>query len=486
MTDPHNERPNQLRLRLERLGADAGFAALLLVLVVLAGWLSARHDLVADLTQQHRNSLGPESLAVLGQLEAPLHITVYADPSQRVARDIARVLDRYRRAAPKRIKVTNIDPLRFPERARDENIELLGQLVLEYRGRRESLTVLSEHSLTNAISRLQSPQNRWVAVLEGHGERRLDGQALHDLGRWGQMLASRGFRMRPLDLTRERRVPDNTDLAILSTPNVSLFPGETEALIDFVARGGNLLWLMDPDRQGGLGPLLAHLGVSVLPGTVVDAAGAALGIDSPTVAVVQPDSGHELLAGLTQPIQMPGSSAFAPRVGNGWSVTMPLNSSPLSWNETGPLTGEIERDEDLSERTGPLPLALAITRQFGPPEGEDSREQRLFLVGDGDFLSNGHIEKGANSELGLRIARWLTGQEDLLSIPDDPGDRGPLTIAPKQLLWIIGIPMAVIPALLAGFAVWIRRRRAHMPERPTGKSTDEAAEPRPAAEETPA
>ncbi|WP_242445792.1 hypothetical protein [Chromatium okenii] len=42
-----------------------------------------------------------------------------------------------------------------------------------------------------------------------------------------------------------------------------------------------MLWLLDPGTLNGLEPLLAQLGLTVLPGVVVDAAAASVGADNP-------------------------------------------------------------------------------------------------------------------------------------------------------------------------------------------------------------
>jgi len=122
--------------------------------------------------------------ALVGRTEAKL---------ARVARAIEQLLARYRKHSAY-LSVDYVDPQRFPERARDADVDLIGQLVLDYRGRRETLYSLGESPLTNAIARLTRPSSPWVAVLEGHGERAISGAAGADIGRFAQLLNQRGFR----------------------------------------------------------------------------------------------------------------------------------------------------------------------------------------------------------------------------------------------------------------------------------------------------
>ena len=488
--------------RLQRRAADAVYALLLLALLLLAGWHAARHEIYWDWSSQGRNSLSPESVALLATLHGPLRITVYAAPDHPVSRAIEQLLIRYRGRLPD-LRVDHVDPQRFPERARDADVDLIGQMVLDYRGRRETLHVLSEASLSNAIARLALDRKPWVAVLEGHGERAVDGRTDTDLGRFAQLLHQRAFRLQPLDLARAPVVPDNTDLLLVSTPAIDLFPGESEALVDYVRGGGNLLWLLDPGGDEGalrgLAPLARELGLRVLPGQVVDAAAAGLGLDAPTFAVVEDWSGHAITRDLDRAALFPGAVALELEPGAYWQLAAALRTGPVSWNETGPVRGEIRRDDDAGEQAGPLAVALILTRPgpgaadrplgastagdagaddergiragehrseppdqpaTGPsPEQAGATEQRVIIVGDGDFLSNAHLDKGANQTLGLRTARWLTGQEDLVSVGDTVDDTDALLLSPVRGWLIAGIGLIALPLLLATAGILIRWRR---------------------------
>ena len=63
------------------------------------------------------------------------------------------------------------------------------------------------------------------------------------------------------------------------------------------------------------------------------------------------------------------------------------------------------------DRRGPFSLATAFTRKHG------EREQRVVVVGDGDFLSNSYVGNGGNLNLGLNLVNWLAADEGLVNIP---------------------------------------------------------------------
>lgn len=442
--------------RFERALTDTFFIVLLLGCVVAAGWLAARHDRAWDWTRSDSNQLSRESRAILDRLESPVRLTVFADPPSPLARRIDRLLERYVHARPD-LELRYLDPRRFPEQAREAEVALQGQILIEYGGRRETLAEISERAISAAIARLTRPRQAWVAVIEGHGERSISGGQAGDLGRLGQELIELGLLARPLDLATTNAVPENTRLVVLTQPALPLFPGEIEALIDFLDRGGHLLWLMDPGPPSGLEPLLEHLGLVPLPGQVVDPTAAERGSGTVAAALIEDYAPHPLTEALNASAWLPGALAFESRVAPGWMLATYLSSRAASWNETGALTGQLTRDEVIGERAGPLPVVLALTRTLP----ERAREQRLVVVGDGDFLSNAQFGLQGNRALGLALLRWLSEGEDLPELPPPPTVAEPLELDETRRA-LIGLgALALLPGifLIGGLGMrWYRWR----------------------------
>lgn len=441
---------------LNRPLADTLFVLLLLGVVMTVGWLAARHDHYWDWTAEGDNSLSPESLAILERLDGPLRATVFIDPKDPLAKTIERLLVRYAQSMP-RMEIRILDPQLFPEQARSARVSLAGQVLLEYQGRRETLSEIGERAVSAAIARLSTSRAPWIAVLEGHGERRMDGEAGMDLGRFGEELKDRGFLLRALDLATVVDVPVNTHLLVLSTPGIALFPGEVERLLDYVERGGNLLWLMDPGPLSGLEPLAEVLGIEILPGTVVDSAAARFSRETPAVAVISDYPDDAVGGGLQTPALLPGAVAFETEVAPGWELASFLTTGAESWNETGRIEGDVYRDEVVGEQAGPLALILALTRQMG----DDQRVQRVVVTGDGDFLSNAHLGAYGNGALGLKLMRWLSGEDAFLALPQARGSAEGLELDnTRRLLLGIG-SLLLLPGLFltAGLVVrWVRSR----------------------------
>jgi hypothetical protein len=441
--------------RINRPIADAMFLLLLLAILIAAGWLISRHDRYWDWTAARSNSLTPQSLAILGRLDAPLRATVFADPASPLGKGIGRLLTVYRQAFPD-LEIDFLDPQRLPERKRNAEIALAGQILLDYRGRRETLAETDEQAISAAIARLAANPAPWAAVIEGHGKRAIQGETGADLSRLGRELAERGLPAHPLDFGRIDEMPTDTRILILSTPRIPLFPGLVDQLTRYLEQGGNLLWLMDPGPLNGLEPLAAHLGLRILPGTVVDEAAAELAVATPAVAVIATYPDDAPWSGLSLPALLPGSVAFGTEPAPGWTLETYLATGARSWNETGRLDGVMEPDEVVGERIGPLPVVLALNR----PIPKEDREQRVLIVGDGDFASNAQIGAYGNRALALALMSWLSAPDDLTELPPEPPPPQTLVMDERQRFWIELASLLLMPVLfvLIGFGIgWLRR-----------------------------
>ena len=143
-----------------------------------------------------------------------------------------------------------------------------------------------------------------------------------------------------------------------------------------------------------------------------------------------------------------------------------MTTSEHSWSETGVLAGEIDFDAS-KDMPGPLTLGVGITRALDDGEASEHaelplREQRVVVVGDGDFLSNAYIGNGGNLNLGMNIINWLSRDDQLLSIPARTAPDSSLDLSKTDSV-IIGFGfLLVLPLLLlaTGLVIWLKRRKA--------------------------
>ncbi|MFO7593181.1 MAG: GldG family protein [Pseudomonadota bacterium] len=434
------------------------FVLLFLIAIGLLAWLSTRYHFQSDWTAGNRHTLSEATITLLEKMEGPVKLTSFsrADDLSGLRKRTRELVNRYRRIK-KELTLEFLDPDQHPEKVRTLGITLDGELRVEYDGRAENLKNIGEQSLTNALQRLLRSGERRVLFLSGHGERRIDGQANHDLGEWGKQMSQKGFRFDSLNLGATPSIPDNTAALVIAGPQVELLPGEVSIIQNYVLEGGNLLWLTEPGELNGLAPLAEQLGISFEPGLLVDPTGQMLGIDNPAFIVVAEYPEHPVTEELTTLTLFPEAQALKVE-GETWQSTALLRSLPRSWSETGPMEGSISFDEG-EDLPGPLTLGVALSREQG--NGEQTTEQRIAVIGDGDFLANSFLGNGANQELGARLLNWLSGDDQFISIPPRAAPDTQLELS-KSMSLVIGFGfLLILPGILlgSGLTIWWKRRK---------------------------
>ena len=434
------------------------FVALLLLLAGLLGAVTRTYHKSWDITLSGRNSLSPGSIAQLAKLKGPLQVTTYAGASTRVGDAVKFFFAPYQRAKPD-LKLRFIDPDEQPLLARQAGIQQPGEAVVQYGKRSERLSDYNEASFINLLVRLARDQDRLVMYLDGHGERKLDGAANHDLGDFGVQLAKRGFKSAPLNLTLAQEVPHNASVLLIASPRIDLLPIEIHKLKQYLQRGGNLLWLIDTEPLHGLQPLTEQLGIALTPGTVIDLQAQQINTDA-TVAVGSAYGQHPLLQNFSLVTLFP----FAREVvaiesplenGNGWSATPLIQVAPRGWIETGPLDKPITFDKG-RDKAGPINIAVALQRTVG------DRPQRVVVIGNGHFLANQFLGNAGNLDLGLNSINWLVGDDNLIAIQARATQDAQIVFSETTKLWLVIGFLFLLPLglLLAGGLVWWRRRKS--------------------------
>jgi ABC-type uncharacterized transport system involved in gliding motility auxiliary subunit len=447
---------------------NLSFVVLFLLAVGLLQWLAKEYHLQFDWTRMHRHSLAPASVTVAERLKEPLKITAFASQRGETRRFIREMVARYQKHKPD-ITLEFVDPDTAPERVREAGVQFDGELVFEYGDARENLspTQFNEQNFTNALTRLGHRGERWVVFLSGHGERSPDKQANFDLSTWAGQLQSRGFQTRTLSLGEHPRIPDNTTVLVIAGPRTRLLAGEVREIQNYVDRGGSLLWLHDPGLLLGLEPLAESFGIEFHPGVIVDPASEDITGNAAAIVVTKYGS-HPVVRGFGDNTVFPQAAGISLSTPEGWQGSVLMDTRPASWSETGALDGPIQFDKGRDIR-GPLNLAVALTRTLDkfavgeaakPRDGADNRrEQRVIVVGDGDFLANSFIPNGGNLELGMSLVNWLSQDDAFVNIPVKTARDRSLDLSRGGQLAIVAVFLALLPITLIGSGVWIWLRR---------------------------
>jgi len=441
--------------------------ALLCLLGTLA-WLSTRYSAETDITGNSGNSLSQASQKLLESLPDEIHVTAYIKKSQPLRSQITQLIDRYKRHKTD-LALTFIDPDSDLKKTRELNIDAAGAIIVEYQGRSEKLNFIDESSLTNALLQLANADERWVTFLTGHGERAPDGIANFDLGQFGKELDRRKIKAQALNLATMPDIPNNSALLVLTAPAVPLLPAEIELVKRYIRQGGNLLLLTDPGNRH-LDAIEQLLGLRQLPATLVDSQSKLYGINDPSFVLAGDYLPHPISQGFQTITVFPVTAALEISDETDFQAVELLKSAVQSWTETGPIAGKMLFDADGDEKQGPLAFAYALTRpsassgQTGKPlrQAQDRpAEQRIVVIGDGDFLSNAYLGNVGNLDLGLRIINWLIHDDRFIDIPAKIATDKSLQLSQISVA-VIGFGfLVVIPLLLmgTGFYIWRKRKQ---------------------------
>lgn len=443
-------RSRRFQLRL----ANLVFLLLFVCVASVLLWLTARYSVSSDWTAGHRNSLSAPSAALVRTLHDPVTITAFAPPDRSARDPIRRLVSEYQAVDPA-IRLRFVDPSQHPGAARAAGIDAPGELVVRYQGRQQTVNPVSEQTLTNALAGLGRVGLRQIEFLTGDGERSPKGAGSADLSAWAGQLQGRGLTVRSVNLASGEGLDPQNSVLVIDSPQSRLLPGTAAAVRQFLASGGNLIWLQDPGPLQGLSGLAADLGVHFLPGIVVDPTSQLLTQRADFIAMLH--YGHNpVVQGfhLVTVFPLAHGLSLGPSPLH-WNANTLLATDPGSWEANRPVPGTA-RFEAGRDTPGPIVIAATFARAVG------SRTQRVVVIGNGSFVSNGFLNEGGNLDFAMNLANWATHADAYVNLPANTPLDAHLLLTGRQQMIIALLFLVVLPALLlaAAVGVWWRRRQA--------------------------
>ncbi len=224
-------------------------------------------------------------------------------------------------------------------------------------------------------------------------------------------------------------------------------------MLNYIDRGGNLVWLVDQESLRGLLPLTEKLRLTLTPGVVVDPQAEQL--KAPITFALGASYGQHAITNNFDYITIfPFARQITTNENAEWSSVSLVEVAQQGWVESGDLSGEITFDH-ATDVAGPISIAVALTRTI------QDREQRVVVVGSGHFLANTYLGNGSNLDFGINLINWLTGDEELIVIQPRATLDNHLILNESELTLIVVGFFILLPLLFltSGTAIWWRRRR---------------------------
>jgi ABC-type uncharacterized transport system involved in gliding motility auxiliary subunit len=445
--------------RSTRMGAHSLLmTALFAGILIIINFLAARHSVRWDFSENQNYTLSPETHRVLRNLPKEVTITVFTREKDPGFQSYKERLDSYRQANNK-LTVQFVDPERQPKVAQNYGINRTDTAVFESGGQSVRIMSPSEVEITGALLRVSKDTKKRVVFLDGHGERSIEDKDRGGLSLTKEALGKQGYEVGTLSLLQEATVPDNTHVLIVAGPRRAVTKEEKERLRAYVANGGHLMLLIDPDTHANLDDLVAHWGLELGRGVLVDLQDR-LAQGDLTHLLVRTFTEHEITHDLTSAVLFPLSRhvKFVEEAGKDWDYVPLARTSPRSWAETD-LKGRVVGYNEKEDIQGPLPLAAALAPKKAPEEGKP--RPGIVIVGNSSFASNGFFNFPGNSDFFLHAVGWLAEERDLITIsPKEPAQR-PFVPNPLQERILLYVQVIFLPAMMlfSGILVWRKRRR---------------------------
>ncbi len=465
--------------RQARLGSIAAASVVLVLGILIAiNYLASRYNKRWDLTAAKQFSISDQTKKVLQGLQKPVHIRVF-DRSEGFPRFRER-LDEYQYAS-KQVSVEYLDLDRQPALANQFQVQTPGTVVMAYDGRTEKVTSDGEQELTNGLIKVVQGAQHKVYFTQGHGEKSVDASERGGYSSIGTSLTSDNFLTDTLVLAQQKDVPADASILVVAGPKTDFFPAEIEAFERYLARGGKVLFLLDPpDRADAaevtnLAALLQKWGIEIGTNVVVDVSGMGqlLGTDVSVPVAVKYEP-HPITERFNLLTAYPLARSVTATSGgaNGRTAQALVNTSPNSWAETNikelTTSGKVARELDKGDKAGPVSLAAAVSAPAEAatpadptkPADVSKPETRIAVFGDSDFVTNGYLGIPGNRDLFLNTINWLAQQENLISIRPREAGSSTLSMTADGARRIFWLSVLIIPGLIlaAGVQTWWRRR----------------------------
>jgi ABC-type uncharacterized transport system involved in gliding motility auxiliary subunit len=466
-------------------GAKYGTMSIVSIIVFLGiliavNYLGTRQNKRWDLTANQVFSLSDQTIRILKELKEPVHVTVF---EQKDRQDPLK--DRLTEFQYQTTRLTTefVDPDRDPARASASKIEAVPTLIVEYQGRSERISSANEQELTNALIKVVTGTTRKVYFTQGHGEKDIASSERTGMSTATESMKQDNFAVESLVLIQQKTIPDDATVLVIAGPTTDFFPPEIEALNTYVAKGGKVMVLLDPQLKGAAQPLLtqflADWGIRAGSDVILDpTSGQVIGTDaSVTVAAAYPT--HPITQGFRVVTAYPLARSMAPIEGGSNShIAQPVvNTGQQSWAEAdiaglAAAKAQVEFNADKGDKQGPITVAAAVSAPAtvtppvsanatpAAPDSDRKPETRILAIGDSDFAANTAIGLPGNRDFFVNSLNWLSQQENLIAVrPRQPEDRR-LTMTAEAQNRIMILTLFIIPGLVfaTGIYTWWKRR----------------------------
>ena len=448
-----------------RFGLGSSVRIVLFVgIILVANAISLGNNHRFDFTGLAQFTLTTQTRQVLADLDTPVEIISFFAPTipVPVSGYASNLLSEYQNYTDQ-LTVRMIDPELHPDQARQYGVDRLGATygVVVFRGEAGQRQVFgpqisgeAEYAFTSALLEVTGIRQKRIYFLTGHGESSI----YSDYSRLRVGLHDNLFDVEELDLRVTSRIPDDASVLVVAGPQQQLSNNELGILKDYMANGGRMFVLVNPNPPQGFTQLLSDWWMDIDDGTIID-----------PVSYVAPSSDTPLIPRDRNSIDLaetyfPGATAILPQeaIPDTFDLSALVWTSSESWLDKDLLPGDEPVYDELVDRKGPLAIGAVVLTvvEDGSETTGELPEARLVVIGDSDFAANQHYPNGSNGGLFLNAVNWLAAGTRIVSVDRKilPVRRLILSPPEARFLHLSSILLLPLLLLLAGGYVWWRKR----------------------------
>jgi ABC-type uncharacterized transport system involved in gliding motility auxiliary subunit len=452
--------------RSTKYGAQAALYSLIFFgVVILVNYISVKNPHRFDMTKSGVFSVAPQTQSVLQKLAKPLEVNAFVEAGSDPA--LRELLSSYRYISNK-VEYKLIDPDKQPDLAEKFQITTIPAVHMQYDGRTNVVTKLSEEELTNGIIKITRAEKKTIYFLSGHGEGDItDLQEPRGYGQLKNALDNESYEVKTLVISGDATIPEDANLLIVGGAERSLQEHEMKAIDAYLKKGKHALFLLSPRVTPELVTYLEQWGVKVGNDVIVDEQlqllkGRTFTL-TPLVTAYGPHPITEEFSKRTA-LTTYGMSRSVEAHADGKAGVAPVSlaqTGPNAWAETdleNLFQHQTVRLEE-SDRKGPISLAVAVTANLKDMGVGHEGTARLVVFGNALFADNQYLGQYFNRDLLLNSINWLVGEEGLVSIRPRTIQASRVQLTQEQGTLIFYLSVLILPELLLilGLAVWWRR-----------------------------
>ena len=459
------------------MGISAVFIAAVVLVNLIVGELPAKYSQI-DISDSGLYSIGEETEKMLHDLESDVTIYQIAQDGSE-DENIKSLLKRYEDES-KHIKVEQKDPVVNPgfvseytednlsnnslivesgERSKVINYNDMYESSIDYNTYSYQTTGFDgEGQITSAIGYVTSEELPILYTLEGHGEISLD-STLKD------SIEKANMEIQTLNLLTEGEVPEDADCLMINAPTSDISAEEKDALLSYLENGGKAMIFTDytGTEMKNLAAVLENYGVQTAEGIVFEGDSQHYAMQMPYYlipTVNSTDATYDVASG-NRLILMPYAQGIQKmdEVRDTVTIESLLTTTDQAYSKTNMNSTQIEKEE--GDIAGPLDLGVSITEKL-----DEEKETKIVYYSTSALLDGqvNQMVSGGNHELLLSSLKWMTGAEENASvaIPAKSLEMSYLTLTDYDASFWKICTMGLIPGffLVAGFGIWLKRRKA--------------------------